>query len=352
MSKQKTLVILSPGFPKSEEDSTCLPLQQCLVKAIAELYPFLKVVVLAFQYPYHKIPYQWKGISVVPFDGRNRGGLTRWRLRREIKSLLERMNDSVAIVGLLSFWSNECSWIGKKFGDANGITHRCWVLGQDAKKENTYAKKLHFTPAELIALSDFIQREFEKNHGVRPGQVIQPGIDDKLFHENMEKDIDILAAGSLIPLKQYDIFLNVMSTIRGQRPSVKAMLVGKGPEQKNLELLTKQLNLESTVILTGELPYEKLLHLMQRAKLFLHPSMYEGFGCVCEEALYAGAHVISFCKPMDSAISHWHIVKDRNEMVKKALSLLNDASTEYSRSKISLIVETAAAFMKAFQLDQ
>ena len=31
---KKTLVILTPGFPKDEADSTCLPMQQQLIRAL------------------------------------------------------------------------------------------------------------------------------------------------------------------------------------------------------------------------------------------------------------------------------------------------------------------------------
>ena len=54
---------------------------------------------------------------------------------------------------------------------------------------------------------------------------------------------------------------------------------------------------------------------MQRTKIFLHTSSYEGFSGACLEALYAGAHVISFCEPMKQKIDHWHIVKDEKEML-------------------------------------
>ncbi len=68
---------------------------------------------------------------------------------------------------------------------------------------------------------------------------------------------------------------------------------------------------------------------MQRTKVFLHPSCYEGFGCVCLEALHGGAHVISFCKPMNTNISHWHIVKTKEEMTRETLRILQDPMTSY-----------------------
>ena len=54
MSNKEILIILSPGFPESEADSTCLPMQQQFVRALKEMHPELDIVVLTFQYPYHQ----------------------------------------------------------------------------------------------------------------------------------------------------------------------------------------------------------------------------------------------------------------------------------------------------------
>jgi len=44
--EQETLVILSPGFPGNEADSTCMPPQQIFVKALRAICPGLEIIVL------------------------------------------------------------------------------------------------------------------------------------------------------------------------------------------------------------------------------------------------------------------------------------------------------------------
>ena len=73
-SKNDTLVILTPGFPKSEADTTCLPMQQSLIKCLKEKYPQLNIIVLSFQYPYHKKTYNWFDITITSFDGKIKVG--------------------------------------------------------------------------------------------------------------------------------------------------------------------------------------------------------------------------------------------------------------------------------------
>jgi glycosyltransferase involved in cell wall biosynthesis len=49
--------------------------------------------------------------------------------------------------------------------------------------------------------------------------VIPPGIDEREFpRPNSTKDIDIVAAGSLIPLKQYHIFIEVVAELKKPCP--------------------------------------------------------------------------------------------------------------------------------------
>jgi glycosyltransferase involved in cell wall biosynthesis len=89
-----------------------------------------------------------------------------------------------------------------------------------------------------------------------------------------------------------------------------------------LQRKVREKDLSKNIFLNGEMTHQNLLMLMQQSKVFLHPSSYEGFSMVCLEALYAGCHVISFCKPMNVDFDHWHIVKTKEEMIKKTLEIL------------------------------
>lgn len=341
---EKTLVILTPGFAKDETDTACLPLQQQLIIALKENNPQLNIIILSLEYPFQTQKYIWFNTTVIPFNGRGRG-LHKLLLRRKLNTTLKKIHKLTPVSGLLSFWYGECAAVGKRFADKYGLKHFCWILGQDAKKENKYPGRIKPRPGELIALSDFLQKEFEKNHGIKPAHLITAGINTKLFNGEKEKDIDILGAGSLIPLKQYDIFLQAVAEIKKQMPGIKAMLIGKGPEKGKLESLITQLGLQSNVTLTGELPYQEVLERMQRTKIFLHPSSYEGFSGVCLEALYAAAHVISFCQAINRKIEQWHIVKTKEELYHRTLTLLQDKQLKSERVLFKSINDTAKDIM-------
>ncbi|TMI90308.1 MAG: glycosyltransferase [Bacteroidetes bacterium] len=347
--KTKTLVILTPGFAKDESDSTCLPMQQSLIRCMNKMFPHLNIIILAFQYPYVKKIYKWHGNTVISFNGRNRGGLSKLILFQKWNTAIKKNHRENKIDGLLSFWYTECAFAGKRFADKYNVTHYCWMWGQDAKKGNKYVSLARLRSDELIAFSDFMQDEFKKNYGIKPLHVITPGIDINEFSfNNVKKDIDVIAAGSLIPLKQYDVFIQVVAYLKISMPLIKAVLIGGGPEKNRLQDLIESAGLQSNITMTGELSHPDVLQWMQRGKIFLHPSSYEGFGIVCIEALCSGAEVISFVKPMHTKIENWHIATTKEEMILKATEILATSKDEYKSIILYRIEQTVEKMAQLF----
>jgi len=349
MNKADTFVILSPGFPKDEDDSTCVPPQQVFVKSLKETFPQLYIIVLSFEYPYKAAKYQWNGIDVIAFGGSNKGGLSRIMNWRKVRMKLAELNSKRHVIGLLSFWLGDCALIGSRFAKRKNLKYFCWILGQDAKKGNRYFKLIKPQPASLIALSDFIADEVTKNYNVTPEHIIPPGIDPQMFGQpSTKRDIDILGAGSLIPLKQFYMLIELVNSLKDAFPDIKAIICGGGPDMAPMKAMIHDHGLEHQVTLTGELPHDQVLKRMQRSKIFVHPSAYEGFGVVCLEALYAGARVVSLVRPMKAGIKNWHIAKSQSDMVDLVRELLNDSSTDYSPVAPYLAKDSAVAMMNLF----
>ena len=92
MDPKKTLIILSPGFAASEEDTTCLPPQQVFVRAMNKNYPSLQIIILAFQYPYFKKKYKWFGNEIISFNGANKRKFSRVLLWMRVHWVLKKLN--------------------------------------------------------------------------------------------------------------------------------------------------------------------------------------------------------------------------------------------------------------------
>lgn len=353
------MVILTPAFPADESPVNWVTTQQLFIRMIKERYPQGKIIVLTLYYPYSTATYEWHGIPVTSFDGtHHRKGrhILFWQRIWKRLTAIRRENE---VVGLFSFWCGECALIGHYYGKRYGIPHYCWLCGQDARKSNKLVKFIRPRPDELIAMSDFLVDEFARNHGIRPGYMIPNGIDPREFgpattpatlpmETQAGRDIDILGVGTLSRFKQYDLLVGIIQSLQPSLPAIKGLHCGEGEDKERIQTLIREAGMDAHFSLLGETPHRQVLGYMQRTKLLLHTSDYEGFGVVCLEALYAGAHVISFIKPMKRDIPHWHVVSTVQEMTDLARGLLLAPDTDYTSVCPFLMEDTVAAVLELF----
>lgn len=327
------LVILTPGFASSEDDKNCLPAQQALVLSIKKYYPNIKQTILSFEYPFSKKPYKWNGINVIPFGGNHKGGLFRLFRWLRIWQTLRKLQKQEPITGLISFWAGQCALVGNYYAMGAKIPHVNWILGQDAKKGNRYPRLMPIHSRNFMAISDFVAKTFQDNYGVRPGLVLPNAILPDLFVlKEQNRSIDIIGVGSLIALKKFDLFIQIISQLKDTKSGLTVIICGEGPEKQSLQDLIDSNGLSDTITLLGEKPHPEVFDLMQRSKILLHTSEYEGFSGVCLEALYAGAHVVSFHQPMEGWIRHWHIVDNQTEAFEMLNNLLRQNILDHSSS--------------------
>jgi glycosyltransferase involved in cell wall biosynthesis/ubiquinone/menaquinone biosynthesis C-methylase UbiE len=354
MSRCKTLVILTPAFPADESPVNWVTTQQLFVKTVKETFPHLKVIVLSLYYPYSASSYEWHGIPVTSFNGTLYRKVRRILFWRRIWKQLSAIRRREEVIGLFSFWCGECALIGHYFGKRYDIRHYCWLCGQDARKTNRLVKFIHPRPDELIAMSDFLEQEFFRNHGIRPQYMIPNGIAPKDFPSSGTglRDIDILGVGTLSRFKQYHLFVDIIDSLRQSLPAIKGIHCGEGEDRERIQAQIGAKGLEAHFTLLGETPHQEVLAIMQRTKILLHTSDYEGFGVVCLEALYAGAHVISFIKPMNREIAHWHVVRTMEEMTEKARQLLSARDTEYTPVCPYLMEDTVKAVLRLYDPEE
>lgn len=329
-AKPPAIVMLTPGFPDSETDYNCLPAIQSFVRSFKMAHPQLTVFVLSFQYPFTAGAYQWQDCEVIAFGGQNKPRLQRLRIWWKVWTTMRRLHKRYKINALLSFWLGEAALLGQRFGKRYAIPYYCWMQGQDAKADNDYVQRIRPNPKSLIAISDFIADTLYQQHRLRAAYTIPIGVlANGQTTTDQYRKIDIIAAGSLIPLKQYDILLDVLKKILTTRHTLTARLCGDGPELNALHEKATHLQLNDHLLITGELPHGVLLRMMEQSKVLLHTSSYEGFSTVCLEALAAGAMVISFHQPTHSVIPNWFVVDSPEAMAAKAIELLNVTDHDY-----------------------
>jgi glycosyltransferase involved in cell wall biosynthesis len=318
------LVLLVPGFPANENDTSCLPAVQQFVLELKEAAN-RSVVVIAFQYPFQRGQYTWHGITVHSLAGKNRQRLSRVKTWIKCYLLFRKLHHGEKVTGILSFWLTECALVGQMLGRKWSIPHFMWIHGQDVRKGNRYIRLIRPLAHQVLALSPFVQLEMEKNYSIRPLILAENGVRESAFPglNTGQRDIFILGAGSLTYLKNYELFLESISLVRKEFPELKAVIAGDESETgESLRLLARKLDLQQTLVFTGALPHEQVLDLMSRSRIFLHTSTYEASGSVLLEALYSGCQVVTTSWAGRPGIENVWVYRTASEIADACVSLL------------------------------
>ena len=103
----------------------------------------------------------------------------------------------------------------------------------------------------------------------------------------------ILFVGRLHPVKGTQYLLGAMSIVHRELPEAKLILVGDGEEREHLETLTDNLGIRECVEFAGRVPHERVQDYMSQAKVFVLPSLSEGFPVTILEAMACGLPVVA-----------------------------------------------------------
>jgi len=177
---------------------------------------------------------------------------------------------------------------------------------------NNWLEKSILESAHIIVDTDFIRHQLLESgmlgiHNESKISVVPLGVDDDfskfaqadelsdLHHYSLKQDGFILSIGTLEPRKNYErlvrAYLQLPDEVAAEFPLVICGVRGWKYEQL--------LNLVSTVaspykvIITDYAPQSVMVSLMKNCRVFIYPSLYEGFGLPILEAMKCGVPVIT-----------------------------------------------------------
>lgn len=158
---------------------------------------------------------------------------------------------------------------------------------------------------EFIAVAKGVEEDFRKVIPVQKSRKIHviynPVINDALYTQAAQpvdhpwlqnkKHTVILCVGRLWKQKDFPTMIRAMQQIAQKNKNARLLILGEGPERKNLEQLISQLNLEDYVAMPGYVsnPYAY----MSKADIFVLCSLYEGLPNALIEAMACGCHLVS-----------------------------------------------------------
>jgi len=160
------------------------------------------------------------------------------------------------------------------------------------------AEKLSiFMPDKIISVSGRTTKKLKGKLGSRKKIYTIPNGNDFEKIQKIRptgKKFDVIFAGRLLSHKNVDILIKSIHLIKEKKQEIKCLIIGEGPERKNLEMLTKKLNLEKNIEFSGFLEnHDDVYAQMKSSKVFVLPSTREGFGIVVIEANACGIPVIT-----------------------------------------------------------
>jgi 1,2-diacylglycerol 3-alpha-glucosyltransferase len=316
------LLVITPGFPRDEADDGCIPPLQAYVRTYAELYPQAVIRVIATQYPFHREPYSWHGIQVFPCGGANRRWSKPLSWQRAL-ALGARLHRERPIGRVHSLWLGECAWLGQRIARQCNAAHVVTLQGQDARDERWWWRLVKNGSSRFAVLSQRHAEVFTAMSGRAQDAIIPWGLDPRDASTSPEQDIDLLFAGSLIPVKRPEIFIEAVARIARQRPVNAVMAGARIPAGNTLvDRLVAEAGLVDTIQVLGEVSRKEVLKLMARSRVLVHPSAFESQGYVFLEALMQGMSITSFPVGIAEAGAHWQVVNDVEQLVTAVEELL------------------------------
>lgn len=325
MIKNKHIVIITPGFPKDESDDNCIPPLYDYMRHITTKED-TRISVITLQYPASKSTYRWHNVNVYALGGDDVKFPGRFFIWKKVISIFQNINTDNSVDKIHSFWLSECALIGNYISSRYGIMHINTVMGKEASRSNHYLRFINFDKLKLIALSKR-QAEILKNATSRDVDNIIPWGLNKNFlpvFENHERKIDILGVGSLIALKNYSSFINIIHKLKEFKPEINCVILGEGQLKEKLNHQIKSLGLESNLTLAGNFKRHGVFDYMMRSKILLHTSSFESFGMVFIEALYYGLNIVSKPVGIAEATNRWQICNSDGEFITAIKRLLQN----------------------------
>ena len=162
--------------------------------------------------------------------------------------------------------------------------------------------------AHIIADSQATKRDLVERYGVEPSKisVIYPGYDEEAFQPLRDREAIeavktrygiagdyILFVGTIQPRKNLVRLMEAFSLLKRQAADLQLVIAGKkGWLYEAIFRRVRELGLEGRVVFTGYVAEEDLPALFSGARLFVFPSLYEGFGLPVLEAMACGTPVV------------------------------------------------------------
>jgi glycosyltransferase involved in cell wall biosynthesis len=145
----------------------------------------------------------------------------------------------------------------------------------------------------VVAVSTDVARLYQQYAPGTRIEVIPYGVDlGRYEYTPRSESHELLVVGDLLSRKGHEYLIEALPDIRETVADTTLHIVGTGAMAADLKALVDDLDLGEAVTFHGYVSEEKLVSLYERAQVFVHPSLSEGYSHVRLEAMATGCPVI------------------------------------------------------------
>ena len=112
----------------------------------------------------------------------------------------------------------------------------------------------------------------------------------------------IICISRLVRYKRIQDLILAVYLLKDRIPDIRLILVGEGPERKELKVQISNLKIEHNINLFSKVSEEGKMDLLAKSHVHILPSAVEGFGLVTIEALAVGTPVVNADIPINREI--------------------------------------------------
>ncbi len=184
-----------------------------------------------------------------------------------------------------------------------GTIHDKYYFMEKEHRRLAY-KIIQLLGCKLVAVSEDIRDGLSGRWGIKRDEIVTVynGIDLAAFDMRIdrdrkrrelgltEEDVVVISVGRLVKMKGHSMMMSAGRNVVRRESKIKFVIVGDGPERKELERMSVTLGLSKNVIFTGH--REDVLELLLMADIFVQTSYTEGLSCTIIEALGAGCPAV------------------------------------------------------------
>ncbi|OES44938.1 glycosyltransferase [Domibacillus iocasae] len=188
--------------------------------------------------------------------------------------------------------------VAKKYNIPLIITEHSSLFTRNliADSQKKYIKEALDIADEIITVGPTLKEKISE-YTAKKIIIIPNSVDMTKFYpekiNNKSGMFQFFSLAFLTPNKGMDILIKAFSKAFPDDDEVKLVIGGDGQERNRLEMLVKELEIESKVKFLGLLTRERTIHEMKKCNSFVLASKSETFGVVYIEALACGKPIIS-----------------------------------------------------------